>query len=378
MDNPFQYSEPALPKRFCNRTEELKDLKNFIKTGNRVVLVSERKLGKTSLIKRLLSTLPQKDYVGVYIDLWGTFDQNSFIKAYASAFAEHQAAEQSRVLRFLKQYIQQLIPSVRLTSSGHIELQLENRSQQATMQDIEAVLQMPQALAEKIKKRVVVAIDEFQTVAHYHDDRLERHFRSASQFHDKVSYIYSGTNNLKMEDLFNHPERALYKSAVYYPLSAIPESHWRAFIRETFKLGQREVDKAALKRLSHFTEGNPFYNQFVCFVLWEQTEPGDVVTAEKVQEAIEIIITREDFRFCGIWELLTQIQKRVLLGLAKKPSIAPFSKSFAEATSVASVSSVQSAFEQMMSRGILVRQQGQFSFSDIFFRTWLLKRFEGT
>lgn len=374
MDNPFHYSEPALPKRFCNRTKELRELKDFVQTGNRVVLVSERKLGKTSLIKRLLNTLPKKDFIGVYIDLWGTFDKESFISAYAAAFAEHQDSTSSKAFRFLKQYFNQLIPSITLTTSGRIELQLDQHKSTRT-QDIERVLQMPQALAEKLNKRVVVAIDELQTITQYGDDVLEQQIRRISQFHDKVSYLYAGSHSGKIDELFNHPRRALYKSAVFYPIEPISENHWRSFIRDTFKLGDRQIDKDAIKALFTITEGNPFYNQFICFILWEQTNAGEMVTIDKVHEALEIILRREDFRFCGMWEVLTQQQKRVLLGLAKRPEIGPFSKKFAEAVSISSISSVQSAFEQMMNRGILVKAQGKFNFSDIFFRTWLLRRF---
>ena len=54
MVNPFKYGGIVGADAFCNRTQELKDLSRAMQNGDRLFLYSERRLGKTSLIKRVL------------------------------------------------------------------------------------------------------------------------------------------------------------------------------------------------------------------------------------------------------------------------------------------------------------------------------------
>lgn len=88
MINPFQYGGVVTEESFCNRKKELAEVLRAMENSGRAFLYSERRLGKTSLVQLALKKLKKKEYVSVYIDIWPTDGEISFIEEMAKAFGE--------------------------------------------------------------------------------------------------------------------------------------------------------------------------------------------------------------------------------------------------------------------------------------------------
>ena len=57
MDNPFRYGDIVEGEYFTNRTAELADLMLDMRSGQNVILISPRRFGKTSLVRKAASAL---------------------------------------------------------------------------------------------------------------------------------------------------------------------------------------------------------------------------------------------------------------------------------------------------------------------------------
>lgn len=68
---------------FCNRKKEQQDLIYYAKNSQNVLLYSHRRMGKTSLLHEVIHRLNKmKPKINsVYIDLYGTLDENDFINS---------------------------------------------------------------------------------------------------------------------------------------------------------------------------------------------------------------------------------------------------------------------------------------------------------
>ena len=55
--NPFEYGGVVGPDAFCNRHQEQADLTRAAENGDRLFVYAERRMGKTSLVKRGLAAL---------------------------------------------------------------------------------------------------------------------------------------------------------------------------------------------------------------------------------------------------------------------------------------------------------------------------------
>src|SRR5437879_2466537 len=85
MRNPFQYGGIVSGEAFCNRQKEIADLRRAAVNGERLFVFSERRFGKTSLVKTALDKLPKKNFITVYVDLWPTDSEATFVAALAKA-----------------------------------------------------------------------------------------------------------------------------------------------------------------------------------------------------------------------------------------------------------------------------------------------------
>jgi len=81
MENPFSYSDYVTGEAFCNRDIEQKDLIYYAQNSQNALIYSHRRMGKTSLVHQVIHQLKKaKPKVNsVYVDLYGTLDENDFI-----------------------------------------------------------------------------------------------------------------------------------------------------------------------------------------------------------------------------------------------------------------------------------------------------------
>lgn len=64
--NPFTYGGRVAGKTFCNRQKEIKELLSDILARQHVILFSQRRFGKTSLVWRVLSEARKNGVIPVY------------------------------------------------------------------------------------------------------------------------------------------------------------------------------------------------------------------------------------------------------------------------------------------------------------------------
>ena len=122
MINPFQYGGIVSKESFCNREKELSDLLRAIENRERLFVYSERRVGKTSLVRLALSRLPKKKFIGAYVDLWPTDDEGTFTTAIAKAITESMENTADRMLQFARKFFGLLAPSVTAGPDGEPQI----------------------------------------------------------------------------------------------------------------------------------------------------------------------------------------------------------------------------------------------------------------
>lgn len=375
MTNPFSYGGVVGPSSFCNREEDLQVLRRTVDSAGRLFLYAERRMGKTSLIRALLSNLPEEEYVTAYIDLWPTDDPASFAEAMAKATAEAMSTTTETLLENARTLFRSLRPSVTIDESGAPVLTFEADTPSGTGPELEEVLAAPAKAAETTGKRVAVVFDEFQEIATYDTDRVERTLRSEIQHHDEVAYLFLGSRRHLIREMFLDSKRPLYRSAEHYPLRAIEEADWQPFIRERFERADKSISEPVVSEVCRVTEGHPFYVQHLCHVLWERCGEGEAVMTQDVEQAVQILLDRESYAYTTLWEGLTTNQQRFLLGLAQETGeVQPFSSTFVDRYRLKSPSNAQRAADALMEQDLIDRDNGSFVVLDRFFQRWVVRQ----
>src|SRR2546426_11282198 len=111
MRNPFEYGGVVSGEAFCNRGEGLGDMLRAMENGERLFVFSERRYGKTSLVRAALGKLPRKGCVCAYVDLWPTDSEATFVTTVAKAIAESMSTSAGKMLETAKKFFGSLSPS---------------------------------------------------------------------------------------------------------------------------------------------------------------------------------------------------------------------------------------------------------------------------
>lgn len=372
MANPFQYGSVVTAGAFCNRQTELRDLHRAVENGEKLFVYSERRLGKTSLVRAVLDQLPRKRFVAVYVDLWPTDSETSFATATAKAISQAVASTASKMMETAKSLFTRLVPVMTVDDEGKPTVSFGTTVLRKADVELEEVLQAPAAIAVREKRRVVVVFDEIQRILEYETDLVERKLRSVVQHQAEICYLFLGSRKHLVQQMFLDKSRPLYRSAGHYPLLPIAAEHWTTFIRERFLAADKGIDDDAIRAICRLTQGHPFYTQHLCHVLWERTEPEAEVTVDSIQAALRVLLDRESFAYTTLWESLTGHQRRFLTGLAlEPPGVKPFSSAFTRHYGLRSASNAQRASQALVERDLIDPENGTFVIVDRFLRLWI-------
>ncbi len=375
MSNPFKYGGIVNKGSFCNRKQELKDLSRAMENGDRLFLYSERRLGKTSLVKLALSRLPKKEYLYAYVDLWPTDGEASFAVAVAKAVTESLASTADKMLAVGKSFFGGLIPTITADSSGDPQISFTLRGDGKNAPELLDVLKAPGEIAKRRNRKVVMVFDEFQRILEYGSDKTERTLRSAIQDQENVSFVFLGSRKHLIQKMFLDQNRPLYRAGGHYPLGPIETRAWLPFIKSRFNKTGKTINSDIITRLCEISGGHPFYTQHLCHAVWEICEPGAEVTGETLDEAISLLLERESYAYTGLWESFAVNQRRFLSGLVQETSGAQvFGGAFVQKNNLNSASSVQRVVENLLDRDVIDREDGSFFIADRFFQLWVKKR----
>ena len=374
MTNPFRYGGVVGEEAFCNRKQELADLQRAMENGERLFLYSERRLGKTSLVRLALSRLAQRKFISVYIDLWPTDGAESFVAVTAKAITESLATTADRMLQATRDFFGRLTAVLTTDSQGNPQIRFELRESEVKALDLEEVLSAPARVASRRNRRVVVVFDEFQRILEYPNDLVERTLRSLIQDQEGVSYIFLGSRKHLIQRMVLDRSSPLYRAGGHYPLSPISTEDWVPFVREQFERSGKQISEENVRSICQIAEGHPFYTQHLCHAVWELSEPKVAVDKKTIDDAVQLLLERENYAYTTLWEALTRVQRRFLRGLATETEadgVQVFSAAFLQRHQLGSASTIQGVVDALLEKDIIDRSDGSFLISDRFFRIWI-------
>lgn len=305
IKKPFHYGGTVDNRHFCNRTNEINELKTDIDTGLNLLLYAPRRFGKTSLV---LHTLKQTQYQYIFLDFMSIVDEHEFINEYFNAISKSLNTTADKVVDFFKKILK-IKPniSVDFDISGNPSFKLNFLHKENTT-ILKEVLELPYLYAKYRNKRIVVVFDEFQEIVNL---GIEDKLRAVLQHHeDKVSYIFLGSKKSIMTNLFFDRSKPFYKSVKHIPIDKIEAMHWYKYIQSGFETNTKKIEIEHIDMILEVSKGFPYYTQQIASELFNITEK--TTTNNAVENAIASILEKEEDLFLNEWNHLSQQQKKAL------------------------------------------------------------------
>ncbi|OGX06860.1 MAG: hypothetical protein A3G87_01525 [Omnitrophica bacterium RIFCSPLOWO2_12_FULL_50_11] len=374
MKNPFVYGEEVTGDAFWNRTKEIQELSRDIHNGQNVIIFSARRYGKTSLIKTVLEKVRKEGVLTVYVDLYPAITKEKFVEIYAKAVSRSLGKPTQRILDTVKRLFPKLIPKIVIRGEGEAEFEFDYEPRSVFKASLPDLLNAVHKRALEEKKEACVAFDEFQEITNYADDEVEKEMRTVFQSHRNVSYIFLGSKKHLFGKLFQDPNRPFYKSGKHMPLGRLPLSEVKKYVKERFAQGKIKLTQEVLSLIGGRSGGHPYYTQLLCHILWDECLDGKEISEKDVSQDLEKMLERESQVYETIIDGLTQTQKNLLIALSSEPKAQIFSSPFLSRFHLGSASSIQRAFQGLIERDILDKENDHVIFQDPFFSPWLQKR----
>ena len=366
--NPFKYGQIVKKNDFCPRPEMEKNLANQIKRGQNVYIQGERRTGKSSLIFETVRKLKKPRII--YIDLMETKTPDDFIKRIVSSVI---SIEQPKgVLNKVFSKLSYLRPVASIDPlSGMPTLSLD-ASVQLRPDSISGVLDLISSLQLKTKPLVVV-FDEFQDVLNLREANATlAQLRSKVQFQSDIPYLFAGSIRNQMNNIFNDPDSAFFKSAVPIEVGPLNKTSFQGFVAKKFKTGKREISSAAMDHIFETCFHVAGDIQQLCSALWDVTSPGDDIHKEQIPLALERLFSHELKGYQTTLKFISGQQLNFLTSLARIGGHAPTSSQFLRQSGIRQASSAQAALKRLLNLKIIFYYENEVRFVNPFFRAWLL------
>lgn len=377
MKNPFIFGDVVKGEYFTNREGEIKELTSDLLSGQNILLFSPRRYGKTSLILKVLDNLKKEDLTPIYVDLFRITSVHTFVKIYTTAITKATATKLDQAVQFLKINFPTIIPKVVVKTNQPTEFEIDFES---AKKDIDKVLDdlydLPQKIATKRKKQIVVVFDEFQEITTLNLP-IERSLRAKIQHHDKVAYCFMGSKRHLLDGLFLDKNKPLYRIAKSVPLNKIPAEKFKTFVLSRFKSVGMVIKEGLIEQILKITACHPYYTQQLCHEIFNicfSKKEVSTITLNDIELAKDKCISAQSYAYSTIWDGLAGKQKDLILALSLNPEANIYSQEFLTEHELGAPATVQTAVKALEKKGLLERQNGSYSISDIFFVEWIRRK----
>lgn len=321
MDTPFIYGRIATGENFTDREQETRLLlQNFSGLIN-TIIISPRRWGKTSLVKKALQVLHEKEsgYITCSVDIFNCRTEEQFYTAYANAVLKASTSAWDEFVNGVKKYLGRMAPQISLSDGSQaysLSFGIDFKDERFSMDE---VLELPQKIAEDTGKRVIVCIDEFQNINSYTNPlAFQQKLRSHWQQHTSVSYCLYGSKRHMLLDIFSNYNSPFYKFGDILFLQKIKREDWVRFISEKFAQTGKRINKTLCGEIADKMKNHPYYTQQYSQQVWLRTRT--VCDADILEKAFEGLIDQLSLLFANIIDTLTARQINFLLAVANGES----------------------------------------------------------
>lgn len=369
--NPFILGHRIERPYFCDRETEQTQLSSAVLNGRNVVLISSRRIGKTSLAYVTLHESEEIDseFMTISVDILQTNSLGEFTYILGKAIFDRLLSKnKSRINSFLA-----TLKSIKgefgfdpMNGTPTFNIQLGDiRFPEYTLEDIFKFV-------DSYEKPVIIVIDEFQQVTKYPENNTEAILRGYIQHMSNATFIFAGSEQTLLQEMFVSAKRPFYNSAEIMHLGPIPEDVYVEFAENLFLQYRKSVSRESVGRMFRLFDGNTFYIQRTLNGAFGETPEGNECTDEVIVRSIKGMLAANEVIYREILSNISISQKSVLLAVAKERLVnSPTNSAFIKRNALTSASAVQSALQKLTKSGYVVKTQDGYSLSDPLMRIFI-------
>ena len=313
MEKPFVYGMSVEGVNFTDRVKETKRLKLDFENGINVTLISPRRMGKTSLVKKAISEVDNPGIKIVYLDIYDCRSEYDFYNRFASAIMKATSGHLNNVLDNIRKFLERISPKVSFgVADSEFSISLGITPQQYKPEEI---LALPEIIAKEKDINIVICIDEFQQIGGFPQSlEVQKRLRGAWQHQTRVSYCLFGSRKHLMENIFQSKRMPFYMFGEMMNLGCISIEYWIPYICGRFEKYGKTISPDFARKICEYT-GN--YSSYVQQLAWNVLSETEIeVDDDTFRRGVEAMMEQCESFFIQQTENLTSYQLNFLRRLA--------------------------------------------------------------
>ncbi|PDP69637.1 AAA family ATPase [Prevotella intermedia] len=374
MCKRFVYGVAVSDYNFIGREQETKRLLDNFRGGINVILMSPRRLGKTSLVKHVCNKLDEEDIITVYLDIFGCKSEYDFYNKLAAEVLKQTASKHELWLEEAKEFIYRLTPKISFSPEPNADFAISLGITPKTHTP-EEVLGMAEKIAIKKGKRIVICIDEFQQIGEMANSKqIQARLRTVWQHQKQVSYCLFGSKHHLMSAIFLHRSMPFYQFGDIISLDKIATADWVEYIVSHFADGKRTISRALAEDICRFTENYSAYVQQLSWLVFTQKEEGETVTEEDVKQAMNDLLATNEILFMQMIEPLSEYQLNFLRAIASGVTKDFGLSEVREEYKLGSYSNINRLKTALLERDLIEKRGAETVMTDPVFAKWIQRK----
>ena len=264
--NPFLLKGYKNPEYFCDREAETDKILRSIRNQQDITLFAVRRIGKSALLHHVFYNL-EREFDCIYADIWGTTSLNGFINETANAVIQSSVFSKRSIGRKMTEFIKSIGASLSVGIDGKPSLDIMFLDQSQIFKRLEEIFMF----LESNKLPVILAFDEFQEIKKYADGMpLEAKLRTLMQKFQNIRFIFSGSEQHLLADIFSDINKPFYQSTRMMELKKIAYEDYHNFILKHFAKGKKEIKDKIITYILSICHRHTYYVQAICNFLYSQ------------------------------------------------------------------------------------------------------------
>ncbi len=377
--NPFTVQQAVKGNRLADRQEELRRVKTALQQGRKLFLIGPRRFGKTSILLTAEEELRKKKFFVVLLNVQ-SFTGIEALTAGIVGSAARFSGNLKRATTFTRDLFSRLNPSLAWNpAEGTFEVSLGVKTPDPSEQGpllVEALNSL-ERLAGDSGQNVGVIFDEFQELLLLGGAGIEKQLRAAIQTHERVGYVFAGSETSLLTDMISNSARPFYRLGEPLFLKAIPQADFSDYLRAGFGQVNCRVADSALELLYQLAEDVPYNVQLLAETCWEEAARlgRKQLTVEEIRAGLQRLLGIFEPVYAGQWAALVPNQRKTLAVIARGADRRLLSKQILRLTGLTS-GNISKSLQSMEKNSILRKEypgeETVWRFEDPLFKQWIL------
>ena len=266
----FPSDVPIPASQMIGRNDDVREISTALAAGTHLIVAGPRRTGKTSVCEAALGRAQRQGCYTARLDLFRIADAAELAEAMALAVIANRSPAR-RLVRRARELGRSALSAAQAAAVLKLQSQLGEVIELAVTpgwaaaqpeRALDLALELPERVAVADGRRMILFFDEFQELANerrpYGDpDQVTKRMRAVFQRSTSVSYLFAGSLEHVMRDLFAPQQRAFSGFGSFHPLRPIPAGDWLEGLAVRFAADDCTVTAAALNRIVELGGGHP-------------------------------------------------------------------------------------------------------------------------